>query len=1705
MKKRLLALLLTVVMVVGIVPVAVLPAVAGDAVPASSAYTYDDLYVRDADGDGNDDIAFLWDAFDVTESTEVTGVLENRVDGGADVTYSAALGRAHDKFMTFYQVMEFGHTLKTNVVNVGGVDYRVDNDETFELLIAQDPTVTIEPLGTGYHTSPVTGQIDRWQFGAYTFGAFKHFTLDVSNVGAPAQWNSQGPIDKSYGYIALTGVNGLQAYFTPENWAGTSFRGFNVLGDTVSYASQNDGRLRFFGAVPGEPFAMTSTVKYTMNDDGYTGTGLINFLRNGAKVSPWYDTSDGAYVGVEKQVYAKYEASAADTFPVLTSDSNASYSRAAFGHKLGFAFYAVRLYNTVLTEAQIAQNHFADLLGYYDVAVPAKFMTLADGDKAALYASFANTPIGGTSKDELESIIKEMTLPSYTDLYVTDANGDGNSDLAFAWDAFDVTEGAALTGTLVNRAGGENVTYDASLARAHDGYISFYQVMEFGHTLSTHIVNDGGVDYRVDENSTFELLVAQDPNVTVQPVGTGYHTSPVTGNIDQYQYGRYSYGPFNYSTIYVNNTATPSAWNNVGPIDASYGYVASTGGGVTAYHTPVNWKGTEFRTYNFMGDNLWTSALDLGQRRMFGDVPGVPFTMTSTVKYTLDGNGHTGVGLVKFFRNGAQMSPWCDTSDGGYANVDKEVFIKYAASEDSFFPKLTASATTSVSRAAFGHKIGFAFYAVRLYNTDLTKEQIAQNHFADLVGYYDVEVTEALLNLSAADKDELYSAFAETPINGTSTDAIEAAIKEVTALKYTDLYVTDANGDGIDDIAFAWDAFDVTTETTPNGVLDNRVLGGADVTYNASKARAHDGFMTFYQIMAFGNTLSTHTVGDYIVDEDSTFELLIAQDPTVQTKPLGTAHVSPVTGTGYRSWGIYSFGGPFNAFDIYVKNSAAPSIWNDNGPMDVSYGYISASSRSQANSKYGTIGNDSSFTALLKINFMGDNTYSYKNDGERRMFGAVPGVPFAMTSTIKYYMNNDGYTGFGHVEFFRNGAEMSPFIDSNSGAWIAPTNDVLLGYTAQTSLPAVSDNYPRAAFGHEIGFAFYAVRLYNADLSEEQIAQNHFVDLLGYHDVPISDAFLNLAADKKAELYASFATTALTDTNKAAIELAIKSITAPKYTDLYVTDADGDGVSDLTFAWDAFDITASSFTSNTNNPVSGSGRWPLVNRVGEDSTFWNDGALTAKAMEKSIILYGHRNHATPAYGRGSNGLNLKPGLNYTTASTGEIVFDDMTMEISLAQSSTTVLAPLGSGQKHESINPYYDGGSYANAVRLGALDWGFSALNTEAEHPIDESYGFVSSSYRAMKEAETNETVQIASDVFWMPNGRFLGNYVGDPFYIAITQDYEMDTETTGTVNMKFFRDGANTLVHDKGTLEDGVTVNYTAQTMATLEWQAGVYLNIGMQFYTARMYNKTLSNVQIAQNHFADLVGYHGVNLVSFPDLTEAQKADLFMEMRDVQYNDTDKEEIEAAIEVAKLSLNTVLSFDGYQVRMEGDPGIRARFAVDLTADEIAEGVTLVEVGAIAAIAGTRTVKDLTVAKSGDDYVVTGNQMMKECVYQVGGWTPAMVDGVSEASGYDVGYWRHDNLFTENEIDYSFAIAVLHDTANSQTAIAYQTDLIFRGYVVYEVEGVEYVWYTDMTDSAYTFKDAVVSLYDLSKLAVNSSHPTSQAVIAAVNAANAG
>lgn len=72
--------------------------------------------------------------------------------------------------------------------------------------------------------------------------------------------------------------------------------------------------------------------------------------------------------------------------------------------------YAVMVYSGVLTEEQKMQNHFADLMAYYQVDMTMFDKITSDNVKALLYTALADIKIGETSQEYLQNVLESFAL-----------------------------------------------------------------------------------------------------------------------------------------------------------------------------------------------------------------------------------------------------------------------------------------------------------------------------------------------------------------------------------------------------------------------------------------------------------------------------------------------------------------------------------------------------------------------------------------------------------------------------------------------------------------------------------------------------------------------------------------------------------------------------------------------------------------------------------------------------------------------------------------------------------------------------------------------------------------------------------------------------------------------------------------------------------------------------------------------------------------------------------------------------------------------------------------------------------------------------------------------------------------------------------------------------------------------------------------------
>ncbi len=122
MKKRLLAMILCIMMIVTAIPLTFIPGLASDETETeASAVTYEDLYVKGA--------TFKWDAFDMTaEDTAITS-FENQ-EGDTDITLPVPVTMGDGYVLYPQTTSKFNLTpfIPTKTYQVGGQTYyKADN------------------------------------------------------------------------------------------------------------------------------------------------------------------------------------------------------------------------------------------------------------------------------------------------------------------------------------------------------------------------------------------------------------------------------------------------------------------------------------------------------------------------------------------------------------------------------------------------------------------------------------------------------------------------------------------------------------------------------------------------------------------------------------------------------------------------------------------------------------------------------------------------------------------------------------------------------------------------------------------------------------------------------------------------------------------------------------------------------------------------------------------------------------------------------------------------------------------------------------------------------------------------------------------------------------------------------------------------------------------------------------------------------------------------------------------------------------------------------------------------------------------------------------------------------------------------------------------------------------------------------------------
>ena len=415
-------------------------------------------------------------------------------------------------------------------------------------------------------------------------------------------------------------------------------------------------------------------------------------------------------------------------------------------------------------------------------------------------------------------------------------------------------------------------------------------------------------------------------------------------------------------------------------------------------------------------------------------------------------------------------------------------------------------------------------------------------------------------------------------------------------------------------------------------------------------------------------------------------------------------------------------------------------------------------------------------------------------------------------------------------------------------------------YDSSTPSSNKSDTFYTGAGSETMFFLFhrspvnvYTVRIYDAVLTEYEMAYNHLVDLLAYADIDLS-ILSNMDAETVAFMADTMKTTALTK-DKEALEATIRDTQKlyqsnwNKDTSLYVTDgltvllSSYDGFSTTTRFGDTEVIWANAVKSGTFGTLVGSG-W----KRSETGGLQMRDVITQLAADSHTVTQYRAEHTKEFY------LSLDYGL---------LPEGDYTIE--------TILTPEGIMVEDDdgNLSPYYD--DYTT--------WG-----------IYHDYTFVLGALRCMGFVCNSQAPNANMQRRWVyqktgcwGSGRYevgtdnvLANRTeGAIVNYTITHD-RMEEENEENLASVY----TVTLNGARGWLGKITNDTYIAKE-DVLDKRFNIWRYLGGTYYSVRVYDRLLTEDEVLQNHVADVCYYLGLDtsvleetLAKIPDKSTVFKA---------------------------------------------------------------------------------------------------------------------------------------------------------------------------------------------------------------------------------------
>ncbi len=642
----------------------------------------------------------------------------------------------------------------------------------------------------------------------------------------------------------------------------------------------------------------------------------------------------------------------------------------------------------------------------------------------------------------------------------------------------------------------------------------------------------------------------------------------------------------------------------------------------------------------------------------------------------------------------------------------------------------------------------------------------------------------------------------------------------------------------------------------------------------------------------------------------------------------------------------------------------------------------------------------------------------------------------------------------------------------------------------------------------------YSVRVYEEKiLTDAEMDQNHLADLCGFYGIDV-DILFELDAEGVAGIASALASTKLVrekyDANgayteaflrtKAKIESVIASSVAAllseeehSYTELYVKDG-------LAALFVAYEAVSSEETPTTWAPVNLYGQAGYEDYVNPASyasvlksvsTFawkWETGALTSGAV-------GTNTSTTPGTYISLAELMAHIGDNWSVQEvwqwTGSTKTGNMPEYTTNEDGTVTISNYSSLSQEYASNNVY----GFLNLRRYYVPNF-ITSNGSRHNHFFFQIYqpknaSFSNAAARNIVFDNANYLESTATKTFTNSSTKY---YVGSMPTAVVEQTLNRTnfTAVEGGYSARYdfiwqFKPskyyGSNAASRTYG-LTAYYTSNAKNMTLCRDKTQ---------NVYSIRVYDgKALSEDEVDLNHFADLCGFYGINTSPLWQMDAAardtfaksyaavamvrERFEVDGETETLDYlnakNSLQKAINELAMEEllsGQTAKKSLLSFDGYSVRVSGDYGMRAIFTLSKASEAtLADlGIDVLAFGAVTAIGsydGTvynDSVADLTVSVAEDG-------------------TVALAEGVKGAS-LTVSNAEGFRTLSDTDEATRFAYTTLYSSSDLSAASLYNIALLYRGFAVLKnaAGSVDVVYYeTTRTEalSLFSLHDEIVN-----------------------------